>query len=719
MTKRMGLLALPVMVALSAAAHGEDAVRDYTCFQAASPYRPELDIGSDVAIVYGVNASFADRVAQWRAKGYTAGMMTGIAWGDYGDYYVKADGSLKEEEIQTSRTGRLFMHGHSKTVGYNVPSDAYVAYIQKKVEPAVDAGVCAIFLEEPEYWAETGWSEGFKKEWEAFYGEPWQAPDSNVDAQYRASRLKYELYYDALREVTRHIKARAREQGKTIECHVPTHSLINYAHWRIVSPESHLMDIDAMDGYIAQVWTGTARTPNLYRGVLKERTFETAFFEYGQMLAMVRPTGRKVWFLADPIEDNPKHSWNDYRRNYECTVIASLMWPEVHRFEVMPWPRRIFQGTYPVIDLDTKSGEREGIPADYATEVLTVINALNDMNQPDVEYDTGTRGIGIVVSDTMMFQRANPHPSEAGLSSFYGLALPLLKHGIPLDVVQLEMVTLPNTLAPYKAIILTYEGQKPLKAAYHEAIEGWVRGGGCLLYVGDGADLYHNVREWWNHQGETEAKAHEDLFARLGITRHAYNEPYRVGKGYVRIYEGKPRQLARYPGGAERVVSLVQELLACAGEALRTQHYLKLRRGPYVIASVLEESISEAPLVLEGAFVDLLDARLPCAAQVSLQPGERALLYDLGWLRGQNVEAHVVAAAARIRDEALSEGRLRFTARGPRATTARARVLLPRRPTAVRCDPGLDVKQEWDDRTSTLWLEFPNQAADVHFDITF
>ena len=31
------------------------------------------------------------------------------------------------------------------------------------------------------------------------------------------------------------------------------------AQWRIVSPESSLMNVGA-DGYIAQVWTGTART---------------------------------------------------------------------------------------------------------------------------------------------------------------------------------------------------------------------------------------------------------------------------------------------------------------------------------------------------------------------------------------------------------------------------------------------------------------------------
>ena len=53
--------------------------------------------------------------------------------------------------------------------------------------------------------------------------------------------------------------------GRQVRCYVPTHSLLNYAHWHIVSPESSLAQLKGCDGYIAQVWTGTSRTPNVYR----------------------------------------------------------------------------------------------------------------------------------------------------------------------------------------------------------------------------------------------------------------------------------------------------------------------------------------------------------------------------------------------------------------------------------------------------------------------
>jgi hypothetical protein len=710
-----GLLLLSAIALASLAtqsATGEE--RDYTCFQSASGYIPELDIGSDVAVVYGVNASFPDRVAGWRDKGYTASMMTGISWGGYDAYYGSGD-AFKREEVQTDKNGKLFMHGHSTTVGYNVPTPAYVDYIKRYVDPAIDEGVQAIYLEEPEYWANTGWSEAFKKEWERFYGEPWQPPDSSPDAQYRASKLKYELYFNALKQVFEHIDARAKEKGIDIECHVPTHSLINYAHWRIVSPESHLIDIPQLDGYVAQVWTGTARTPNIFRGVAKERTFETAFFEYGQMLAMVRSTGRKVWFLADPIEDNPNRSWSDYKRNYECTIIASLMWPEVHRFEVMPWPSRIFKGTYPKTDMDSKSGDREGIPADYATQILIIINALNEMNQSAVEYETGTRGIGIAVSDTMMFQRADPSPSCGAMGGFYGLSLPLLKAGIPAEVVQLENVLHPDCLSTCDVLLLTYEHQKPLNPAYHDALADWVRGGGCLIYWGDGSDPYHQVREWWNDQGKSNGRADEDLFKRIGVNDAAYERPQPVGEGYVRVVPEAPSSIQQLTDGPERVRAAMAQMLERLGRKPAVQNYLVVRRGPFVVASVLDESVSDEPLCLSGAFVDLFDHSLPVVRERTLQPGERTLLYDLKWAEKNEVRAKVVAAGARITGEQLSDGAFSFVTRGPSGTNATARVLLPSRPTAVTVTPEVDVENDWDAASSTLWLAFPNQACDVRF----
>ena len=95
----------------------------------------------------------------------------------------------------------------------------------------------------------------------------------------------------------------AKEKGKDVKVYIPTHSLVNYSSWQIVSPEASLASLPGIDGYIAQVWTGTSREPTYFNGEKKERVFENAFLEYGSMVSMTAPTDRKLFFLTDPIED--------------------------------------------------------------------------------------------------------------------------------------------------------------------------------------------------------------------------------------------------------------------------------------------------------------------------------------------------------------------------------------------------------------------------------
>jgi len=114
-----------------------------------------------------------------------------------------------------------------------------------------------------------------------------------------------------------------------------------------------------------------------------------------------------------------------------------------------------------------------------------------------------------------MFQRAAPAESDAALSNIYGLAMPLVKAGIPVEPVQLENALQHNALQPFRLLLLTYEGQKPLRAEYHEALVRWVRRGGSLLVLDDGADPYHHVRAWWNDEGRTRETPLDDLVATL------------------------------------------------------------------------------------------------------------------------------------------------------------------------------------------------------------
>jgi len=145
---------------------------------------------------------------------YVPHLMTGIAWGNYQDFR-DMNGRDIMSLSQIEADGRQKLHGHR--VPYVVPSVEFADYITEKLKPIIDAGVVAIHLEEPEFWAYTGFSPAFAREWQLYYHEPYVRADSSPDAQYKASRLKYYLYGRALRRV-----AEACKEYSGIRCDAGT-----------------------------------------------------------------------------------------------------------------------------------------------------------------------------------------------------------------------------------------------------------------------------------------------------------------------------------------------------------------------------------------------------------------------------------------------------------------------------------------------------------------
>jgi hypothetical protein len=696
-----------------------------TCFQTGAPWGAKYNLRSDVAIVYGIDREMPSRIATWRDHGYRIHVMTGVSWGNYQDYlYGRFDGINHEDEAQTVSDGHKASHGGD--VYYMCPGTNYGKFLCVGVQRALDAGAEAIHLEEPEYWVNTGYSEGFKREWLAYYGEAWQPPHSSPDAQWRASKLKYYLYRRALQQVFDYVQDYNQRTGRHVHCYVPTHSLLNYAHWHIVSPESSLARLNGCDGYIAQVWTGTARTPNMYRGELKERTFETAFLEYGAMQNLVRATGRNVWYLNDPIEDNANHDWTDYRRNWESTLTASLLQPAVSSYEVAPWPERIFNGRYPH---SAPPDERKSIPPAYAIELATVMNALNDMKQPDVRWDCGTTGIGVLIGDSLMFERGDPACSDEHMSHIYGMAMPLLKHGIPVAPVQLENVTAARYLDGFSVLFLTYQGMKPQTPEVQAPLADWVKRGGVLVVCDDDSDIFNSVREWWNTGDNHFRTPREPLFAQLGFNptnavlragqpaEDSLQSSWKSGRGRVIWVRQNPVEFANSLAGANQVLALARQAAGFARLDWRETASLVLHRGPYVIAAGLDESLPGDPAVLQGHFVNLFDSELRLQQQVTIAPGSRFFLRDLDYAPAGNPQ--LIAAACRALPEKTDAQSPSFLVEGCAETPA---ILLFRcavAPQAVTLDgqPVDDVKFSAADKL--LWIRFPNQAAPRHLALRF
>lgn len=701
--------------------------REKTAFQTGQPWKPTTDNRADVAIVYGVGGNpsekrsgmtFEQRVQSWRDKGYITHFMTGIAWGEYQDYFTgKWDGKWHLDEGQVTQKGDTIWHGHM--VPYIVPSMNFIQYMKENhIKRVIDAGIDAIYLEEPEFWARAGYSDAFKREWKEYYGFDWRPQHESAENTYLANKLKYHLYYRALNECFTYAKEYGKSKGMDVRCYVPTHSLVNYSQWQIVSPEASLASLPCVDGYIAQVWTGTSREPNYFNGVVKERVFETAFLEYGCMESMTAPTGRKVFFLTDPIEDWPR-DWADYKKNYQATFTAKLLYPNNNNYEVMPWPDRIYEGLYRT---SANSEEKARIPRFYSTQMQVMINTLNNMPLSDNKV-SGSSGISVLMANSLMFQRA-PQPvagyDDPQLSNFYGQALPLLKRGVPIHLLHLENVSYPETWKNTKVLLMTYSNMKPLDKETHKFIAEWVKNGGVLVYSTRDTDPFQNVQEWWNQGEEKFNTPSEHLFQLMGIDKKAKEGEYTYGNGTVYVIRKDPKEFVLKEGSDKEFIATVKRMYEEKAKVgtLEFKNHFYLERGAYDLAAVLDEgSISNEPYIIKGRLIDLFDPALPVLTEKVVQPGEQAFLLDVNRIKDQD-KPQVLCGAARTYEEKVGKKDFSFVAKSPINTTNVMRVLLPGEPESVviadaKGNALVEATSQWDAQSKTCLLTFENNPEGV------
>lgn len=724
---------------------------ELTCYQESAPLLPETDFGNDFVCVYGIDPGMPERVRKFRERGYVVHLMNGIAWGHFPDYMSgEWDGREHYDEIQRSRDGSItaeFVH----STGYMVPTISFTDYLIEKLKVAVDAGVVAIHVEEPEFLNDGGYSDAFKREYKLYYHEDWVPPHESADAHYRAAKLKAWLYRRAIERVSQSLREYAMvKYNRVLRFYVPTHSLLNYSQWKVLSPEGTLTDIPSLDGYKAQIWMGTSREANVFKGKYKERTFETAFLEYGVMQELVRGTGRTMWFDNDPIEDRPDYTWENYRQNYIETLMGSLLQPKINRFQVCPWPRRIFAGDmkYPKDMPDAVS-----IPETYRTFLMNIFQMLGTFGTDDYEYLHKVPSVGVFLSDTSMFQRSFPDDVLARADSFapvgkielfasenyapgreqaitsgdrlafwdslafplfYGLALPLLKGGFPIRPVQLEnIIRYPSYLDEYKLLVLSYEFMKPQSADVNVALANFVLDGGILVYVGDGTDPFHNIRAWWNTNKQNYKTPLENLLKLVGLDENIPDGTYPCGSGKFVLLRDCPSDYCTDAEASDRFAALVGDLIDVAPD----KNYISLRRGEYIISAVMDECASDAPLTHEGLFADMFDLNFSVCRKKVLYPGEYAVLMDLNHVKG---ESAIIGTSIRINSFDVTENGFTLTGCGANCE-AKIRLRLPKVPSALQCkitpadgdgsEQLVGISGEWNSESSSVVLSFKNTAG--------
>lgn len=748
-------------------AYIRDRKQELTGYQAGAEFRPSVDLACDFVMVYGIDDTMPARIRQYRERGYIVHLMTGIAWGTYQDYLDgKWDGRKHWDEGQVQRDGTGVCH--NPTVPYMVPTVAFADYLTERMKAAVDSGVEAIHMEEPEFWDRSGYSEAFQREYEIYYREPWRPQHEDLDVRYKSAKLKAYLYCRTIERVSTALKEYARvEYGKDLRIYIPTHSLLNYTQWKIMSPEAALIGIPSVDGYIAQVWTGTSRQANVYEGVYKERTFETAYLEYGVMQELVRGTGRRMWFLNDPIEDGAGYTWENYRYNYIKTAAASLLHPGIWHYEICPWPHRVFEEKYPKlqpriaekIEDGVETEESKPIPPGYATLLSGMFQMFGDMEQADISYEGAVQGAGIFMSDSGLFQRTFPDGIVTGKSAerrlwevrhdnsnrveeenaaklmeeiqtddsmmkdfiqssafpqFFGMALPLLKHGLPVRPVQLDNVRrFADYLEDSRFLILSYEYIKPEAPDVNASLISWVRKGGCLLYIGDGSDPFHGITSWWRQSGYENPAQH--LFELADLEREPEDGCYPAGKGRILVWNMLPARICLNKELAQEYRELVREGLRTCSLDWQYRNDLTLRRGPYLISAVMDESVNGEPKRFEGLYADMLENDYRIITDKEVGPDETAILYDFSKIEKDTFR--IIGTSARVEEAEATEEGIRFRLKTADNIRAFLRVRLPRpadRITALDEEGNpVFVSAEWDERSRTLLASYDSHGKAV------
>ncbi len=731
-----------------------------TGFQEIEPWSSEIDLQTDFVMVYGLNESLESRMQQYRERGYKVHLMLGCAWGNYKEYLCgRWDGKEHWDECQTDRNGNPILHGVDTP--YMVPTRSFIQYLTEHLCALIDKGITEIYMEEPEFWEAGGYSEAFKKEYLAYYGVDWEPPHTNINAKYRSSRLKAYLYGRLVRHLSRNIKEYGRKTGKEIHFYVATHSLVNYAQWKIMSPESRLLDVDEVDGFIAQVWTGTSGTGNVYEGHYKSRTFETAYLEYGIMQELVKGTDKEVWFLQDPVEDNPEHGWEEYEDKYKKTLTAALFWPDVDHYEVCPWPNRVFKGRYPrkvglaegMIPTEDMEGAKN-IPDTYATFLAGMIQTLGDMTKG--ENETEKDAVGVFLADSCMYQRTYPdhvehHGQKINLSGmedwmnrlifqkeeerqlllsmekmeyaykeccafpdWFGLTLPLLKYGLPIQPVYFDhMVRYDEYLRKYRYLILSYEFMKPESEEFHHKLVEWVKQGGTLFYIGKDFDPYNYLQEWWQKFFCDTPAQH--LFAEFGMDKEPANGCYRIGEGNVLVWNEVPALLSVNEAIADKYRNWIREGLKMGGYHWKMCNYLSVRRDPYIVIASMQESDMGSVYTKEGLFVDLYEDKYPVVERVLVEPGQEKLLFDLEKIKE---DVRIIATAARIENMVCENGQLSIEAKAIDHIQVNMRIRLPGKPEDLcahtESGKNMELQSVWDEKSRTVLLSYRSNNEKVY-----
>ncbi len=592
-----------------------------TFFQTNVAYDPRLAIAVDAVVLHRHGERpprLTGTLESWTRRGVAAGRMF-FADSDAGGSYWKGrwDGREHADEVERRADGAVVMCAGVRP--YMLPTEGWTRHLQEMTVHSIEAGAEAVLPEEPLAHLHTGYEAAFKAIWETRYGRPWQPEATSPEALFLTGQLKTELHLELERTLARTAKAHAASLGREVAVCLPVHSIYSNIAAKLVAPMGLAVGEPDIDAYVGQVWTGPVNWCLAHYSSPDKTFFLSAYALYDYFDALAAGSGKKLWMLVDPVEDDPNHTWAEFEQWYRHCLVAMLLFPRVNAYEVMPWPDRIF-----LPGQDTGGGTPA--PESYRIALLSTIQALQDMplggqwRQPDDgRSPTGaTAGIGVAVADSALWE-SEPQGTLDGL---YGLLLPLVRIGVPATACLLERSTQAGYLSDFRVIALSCERLKPVDPAVNEALAGWVRRGGSLLVFG-AADGLRDELFWWTRAGHESPLHHLMGLLRVPVEQEGWSK---AGQGWVFRRAESPRVFADPSVARDVYLPLVDEAAARAGirGGLAPMGAFCLRRGPYLIAHA-----SSRPVQVTAALIDLFDPELAVQQDARLPVGASGLFRDV------------------------------------------------------------------------------------------
>jgi hypothetical protein len=599
--------------------------------------RIALDVDFLVVHRHG-DPTMANEMKTWMEAGFPTGRMFFIG-SDADRLYTtgKWDGKEHLDETEVNREGQPIECGGTRP--YMIPTEGWKAFVREQIKIGIDGGAACILPEEPLAHVVGGYGEAFKRIWAERYGKPWEPPHSSPDNFYKSSKLLCDLYYELVEDALAYTRQYAAEQEREVKFLLPIHPLLSHAvgHMTYASGKSLGLASKGMDGYVGQVWTGPiAWGMSSAEGKRMDRNadfFESAYLMYSYFANLVKGTSVSCYMLADPVEDDPQYSWEDYREWYNQCLVAMLQFPWMNEFEVAPWPDRIFLPGY-------QMATGTPGPEDYRRALMIAFAVLQELG--DMQPTQFFQRFGYLVADTLGWQRGGPEGSK--MESVHGFTVPLLRRGTRIDLVPIERHSDQAYLNGFKTLVLSYDAQKPLEPAIHTDLAEWVKRGGQLIYLG-GEDAYNCVEEWWTHAGFKAPQEH--LWETMGIWKRGENplesmKLYSVGRGGVVLSGKSAASLADAPNALKEIQELVEIVNTEKVPWLDGSGAYTMNRGSFVAVRAGIDNI-----LIPKECLDLLDPNIPVVKGPTVPAKTVALFKEITGYRDKKTDSRILFSGPR------------------------------------------------------------------------